>query len=295
MHPQQIKELLQHRLLKQPGTTISSVELSPVGGGSINETYKVVVNQHTVYFLKLNSTLSFPGLFEKEKNGLAFLGRQKCILTPSVLLCETHNGYQWLLLEWIEGGIRTGDFWQKFGEQLALLHSISHDHFGFAEDNYMGSLPQVNTYTSDWTSFFIQCRLQPQVELACNKYLLDKSHILLFEKLYKKLGNIYDSTKPSLLHGDLWSGNFMCNEQSQPVLVDPAVYFGHRSMDLAMTTLFGGFDKSFYEAYNYHSPLPANYREQWEVCNLYPLLIHLNLFGLSYLADITATLKRLGN
>jgi fructosamine-3-kinase len=295
MNPQRIKELLQHQLSKQPGPAISSIELSPVGGGSINEAYKVVVNHHTIFFLKLNSTLSFPRLFEKEKNGLAYLGRQNCILTPSVLLCETYDNYQWLLLEWIETGIRTENFWKKFGEQLALLHSISHDQFGFEEDNYMGSLPQVNTYTSTWTDFFIYSRLQPQVELARNKYLLDKSHILLFEKLYKKLDSIYETEPPSLLHGDLWSGNFMCNEKSQPVLIDPAVYFGHRSMDLGMTTLFGGFDKSFYEAYNHYFPFPANYREQWEVCNLYPLLIHLNLFGQSYLPDITASLKEFGN
>jgi len=292
MNSQQIKELVKDPLSKHLGKPISSVQLNSVGGGSINDTYRVVVNNHIIFFLKLNSTLSFPGLFEKEKNGLAFLAAQKTILTPGVILCETNENDQWLLLEWVEGGIRTENFWTKFGEQLAQLHRVSHDQFGFTEDNYMGSLPQVNTFTADWTHFFIHYRLLPQIELARNKSLLDKNHIHSFEILFKKLDSLFAVEKPSLLHGDLWSGNFMCNAQSQPILIDPAVYFGHRCMDLAMTTLFGGFDKLFYEAYHYHFPLPVNYHEQWEVCNLYPLLIHLNLFGQSYLADIGATLKR---
>jgi fructosamine-3-kinase len=292
MNLQQIKELLKDRLSKHLGTAISSVELSSVGGGSINDTYRVIVNTGTKFFLKLNSTAALPLLFEKEKNGLTFLAAQKTMLIPGVLLCETNENDQWLLLEWIEGGIRTESFWKKFGEQLAQLHHISQDQFGFMEDNYMGALPQANTFTSDWINFFIHYRLHPQIELARNKNLLDKSHIHSFEILFKKLDKLFAVEKPALLHGDLWSGNFMCNDQSQPVLIDPAVYFGHRSMDLAMTTLFGGFDKPFYEAYQYHFPLPGNYREQWEVCNLYPLLIHLNLFGQGYLPDIISTLKK---
>jgi fructosamine-3-kinase len=134
--------------------------------------------------------------------------------------------------------------------------------------------------------------LQPQLNLALSKNLLQKNHVDSFYSLAQKLDSIFNIEPPSLLHGDLWSGNFMCNDSSSPVLIDPAVYFGHRSVDLGMTTLFGGFDQLFYDAYNYHFPLPSNYREQWEVANLYPLLIHLNLFGSSYLHDIAAILKR---
>ncbi|MEI9808371.1 MAG: fructosamine kinase family protein [Bacteroidota bacterium] len=292
MSPQQIKELLKTLLPEQLNIPVSSVELSPVGGGSINDTYRVTINSGKRFFLKLNSSTTCPGLFEKEKNGLAFLNQANCILIPPVILDKTNDNGQLLLMEWIEAGIRDEDFWKKFGEQLARLHTISHTHFGFEEDNYMGSLLQINTYTADWISFFIRYRLQPQIELAAARRLLDKSHISSFETLFKKLDTIFTIEKPSLLHGDCWSGNFMCNDRSQPVLIDPAVYFGHRSMDLAMTTLFGGFDKVFYDSYHYHLPLPRNYQEQWEVCNLYPLLIHLNLFGQSYLHDILATLRR---
>jgi fructosamine-3-kinase len=288
MNPQQIKELLS----KQLDTAISSVELTPVDGGSINDTYKVTINRDTKFFLKLNSALSFPGLFEKEKTGLEFLAKQNCILIPSVVFSETHDNYQLLLLEWAECGIRTESFWKKLGEQLAQLHSISYEQFGFAEDNYIGSLPQANDFTEKWVEFFMRYRLQPQIELAAHKGHLEKNHVDSFETIFKKIDTIFTTEKPSLLHGDLWSGNFMCNEQSLPVLIDPAVYFGHRSMDLAMTTLFGGFDKTFYDAYHYHSPLPVNYREQWELCNLYPLLIHLNLFGKGYLPDIINTVKK---
>lgn len=271
---------------------IASIHFSAAGGGSINETYKVCINNNTNFFLKLNSNLLFSKLFEKEKNGLEFISKQNCILTPSIILCETHDKYQQLLLEWIERGIRDHDFWKKFGEQMAQLHHITNEHFGFYEDNYMGSLPQSNTFTSSWIDFFIDNRLKPQIELATDKHLLQKNHITPFENLFKKLGSVFNTEKPSLLHGDLWSGNFMCNEQSLPLLIDPAVYFGHRSIDPGMTTLFGGFDKVFYDSYNYHYPLPANYREQWELCNLYPLLIHLNLFGSGYLYDIEGTLRK---
>ena len=292
MIPHQIKELLKNLVSEHLDTTISATELKPVGGGSINDTYQVTINGSKRFFLKLNSLAAFPGLFEKEKNGLEFLAHQNCILIPKIVIYETNDNYQLLLLEWIEGGIRDEGFWRKFGEQLAFLHTVSHEHFGFMEDNYMGSLPQANNFTNDWIGFFISYRLQPQIELAQKKHLLDKSHIASFESLFKKLASVFNTERPSLLHGDLWSGNFMCNDRSLPVLIDPAVYFGHRSMDLAMTTLFGGFDKAFYDVYHYHLPLPPNYHDQYQVCNLYPLLIHLNLFGKGYLGEIVATLRK---
>jgi protein-ribulosamine 3-kinase len=292
MNLQHIKEHLKELISQQLKIEISSIDLNSVGGGSINDTYRLTINNSIKFFLKLNSSTRFPGLFEKEKNGLELIARQNCILTPSVILNKTISDHQLLLLEWIEPGTRNENFWNKFGEQLVQLHSISNEHFGFTEDNYMGSLPQANTFTNNWTEFFINHRLQPQIELAVNKGLLQKSHTASFESLFKKTGYIFNIEKPSLLHGDLWSGNFMCNHQSLPVLIDPAIYFGHRSIDLAMTTLFGGFDRVFYDSYNFYSPFPHNYREQWEICNLYPLLIHLNLFGEGYLADITGTLKK---
>jgi protein-ribulosamine 3-kinase len=268
-----------------------SLQFKSIGGGSINDSYQVRLNNSTRFFLKINSKDEYPKLFEEEKRGLGVLAEQNIIRTPSIIACNEIGDYQVLLMEWIENGVRTEQFWKKFGEQLAALHHVSNSYFGFEEDNYMGVLPQVNEPQKSWIDFFSHYRLQPQIEIAKEKQLLQAKHLLAFENLNKQLNSIFNEEKPSLLHGDLWSGNYMSNQFSQPVLIDPAIYFGHRSMDLAMTTLFGGFDKLFYESYNYYFPLPQNHREQWQICNLYPLLIHLNLFGSSYLDQIERTLK----
>lgn len=292
MNTREIKEILQNSLAKKLNQPINLIDFIPTGGGSINKTYHLKINKRENFFLKLNSTAAFPDLFEKEKSGLQFLQQQNCIRIPSIILYEKNDKYQLLLLEWIEGGIRNESFWKTFGEQLAALHQVTNKSFGFTENNYMGALPQSNQWKDNWIDFFIDYRLRPQIELAREKKIFQKDHTDAFETLFRKIDSIFNKEQSSLLHGDLWSGNFMCSDQSSPVLIDPAVYFGHRSMDLAMTTLFGGFDKTFYDAYHYHFPLPANYREQWEICNIYPLLIHLNLFGEGYLYDITSTLKK---
>ena len=276
------------------GIRVPSINLYGIGGGSINHTNRLLVNQKFAFFLKTNKSVEFPGLFEKEKQGLEFLASQKIIAVPNVLYCGTWEDDQLLILEWIEQGLRTESFWIKFGEQLAKLHQCTNTHFGFAQDNYMGALPQKNQPADSCVEFFIQQRLVPQIQMALDNHLLSKKEADNFESLYKKLDTIFNVEKPSLLHGDLWSGNFMCNESSVPVLIDPAVYYGHRSIDLAMTTLFGGFEKAFYSSYQHHYPLPQNYKEQWDICNLYPLLVHLNLFGQSYLHQIKMTLQKYG-
>ncbi|MGC4036463.1 MAG: fructosamine kinase family protein [Chitinophagaceae bacterium] len=271
---------------------LNSLQVLPVGGGSINECYRLTIDDNRSFFLKLNIAKKFPGLFEKETNGLNFLASQKIIKCPEVFFISTINDQQLLILEWIDTGIKTNSFWKIFGEKLAQLHQVTNTDFGFAEDNYMGALPQHNAFTTSWIEFFTNQRLRPQTELAMRKNLLDKQHLARFERLYANLQDIFEEENPSLLHGDLWSGNFLCDEKSGPVLIDPAVYFGNRNIDLAMTTLFGGFDKAFYDSYHYHFPFPKNYQDQWSICNLYPLLIHLNLFGSGYLYDIETVLKK---
>lgn len=220
------------------------------------------------------------------------LTSQKIFQTPDVVDCFEGDGQQFLLLQWITAGGRTEMFWQKFGEALAALHQVTDNLHGFSVNNYMGSVPQQNNRHLSWTEFFAAERIMPMVKRCTDKGQLSKKHLTSFDSLPDKLPSIFEEELPSLLHGDLWSGNFMCNEASEPVLIDPAVYFGHRSVDLGMSTLFGGFSGEFYEAYHYHFPMPTNYREQWAVCNLYPLLIHLYLFGSSYLPRIESTLKK---
>ncbi|MCW3119136.1 MAG: Fructosamine/Ketosamine-3-kinase [Chitinophagaceae bacterium] len=286
------KALLIKSISERLRLPVSSLELLGIGGGSINDTYKLNANKGQTFFVKTNSAARFPALLEKEKNGLEFIAKQKTIRVPEIISYYVTGEQQFLILEWIEEGVQTPSFWKAFGEQLAKLHKTTNTSFGYCEDNYMGALFQSNVFSANWVHFFIHCRLQPQIHLATDNGLLEQKHISSFENLYKKLGQIFNEENPSLLHGDLWRGNFMCTASGQPVLIDPAVYFGHRNMDLGMTTLFGGFEKSFYESYHYHFPLPGNYQDQWNVCNLYPLLIHLNLFGSSYLQDIEAILKK---
>lgn len=256
-----------------------------MGGGSINETYRVKSGEET-YFCKVNSATKFPQLFRKEKAGLKLIAGQGIIRTPRVLELFEKDEKQLLVLEWIEPGERTTAFWTRFAEQLAQLHQVTQEQHGLDEDNYMGSVPQRNAPATGWITFFRDHRLVTLVEQCRRRHLLHSRHEQSFEKLYHRLPEIFEEEKPSLLHGDLWSGNFMRDSNSQPVLIDPAVYFGHRSMDLGMTTLFGGFRQPFYEAYHHHFPFPSNYEEQWSVCNLYPLLIHLLLFGSSYCGQI---------
>ena len=289
-----LKKLLSDHL-KIP---LPPIRFEGISGGSINQAFRMIAGQGRQYFLKLNSATDYPGLFVKEKNGLEFLDKPEAsqgrtiIRVPAVIGCGVINTYQFLVLEWIERGTKTRKFWNEFGEQLAVLHKVSRHSFVFHEDNYMGALTQRNDLNPEWISFFIQNRLQPQVELANLKNRLEAKHITGFETIYARLPEIFNKEPSSLLHGDLWSGNFMCDESNRPVLIDPAVYFGHRSVDLGMSTLFGGFDNEFYEAYNYNYPFPTNYKEQWEVANLYPLLIHLNLFGKTYLPQIESIIKK---
>lgn len=285
-------QLIIKQQLRQYFPSLSHIDYASVGGGSINQTYRLdFLNQHV--FCKINSASKFPQLFQKEQRGLALIQKQKVIKVPGVIDCFETDGYQVLLMDFIQQGERTEQFWKNFGEQLAALHAISGDHFGLDEDNYMGSVKQDNQYCNDWISFFINQRLHPLAVKCFDKKLLSPAQQKSFERLYKFLPDIFEKDqKPSLVHGDLWSGNFMCNEKAEPILIDPAVYYGHPSVDLAMTTLFGGFRSAFYDAYHYHAALPENYETQWQVCNLYPLLIHLYLFGKNYLPQIEQTLHK---
>ena len=267
-------------------------QLSKVGGGCINECYKVAFSEGQV-FCKVNDAARYPLMFQKESNGLEMIKKHGAIKVPDVIDCFESGGKQTLLLQWVDEGQRTEAFWKKFGEQLAALHHITAGTFGLGEDNYMGSVPQRNQPHNNWSDFFVNERLKPLVNQCSSKNLLSANHVFQFEKLYLQIGQLFESdAKASLVHGDLWNGNFMCNENEEPVLIDQAIYFGHRSVDVAMTTLFGGFRSQFYDAYNYHFPLPTNYEEQWEICNLYPLLIHLLLFGKSYLSKIERSLAK---
>jgi protein-ribulosamine 3-kinase len=292
MIPQELRTSITKILTHNLNENVGAITLQSVGGGSINQTFKITIEKKKSFFLKINSATRYPSLFQKETNGLRLLAASKTILTPEIIACTELQGYQLLLLEWIEPGRKPQNFWENFGYELAKLHQQSAAQYGLDEDNYMGALPQKNTQTNQWVDFFIHQRIEPLLKMAVDSSLMEPVYLPHFSNLYKQIPSIFPSEKPSLLHGDLWSGNFLCNEKNDPVLIDPAVYFGHRQMDLAMTSLFGGFDRIFYESYSHYFPLPADHTQIWQVCNLYPLLIHLNLFGKTYLHDILQTIRR---
>ena len=274
------------------GESTKIIRISPVAGGSINQSFRLDLESKLRLFCKTNSWSAFPALFEKEKSGLLLLGSSGLVQVPAIISCAKHQDLQFLVMEWIDQKTPRNSCFETLGSQLAALHKLKEARFGFGEDNFMGSFPQSNKQHHDWAGFLTEERLKPQLAMAIQKKLLSRENIAQFETVFIKIPGIFNEEEPCLLHGDLWSGNFLCSIDEQPVLIDPACYYGHRSMDLAMTTLFGGFGKKFYEAYAYHYPLPSNYREQWEIASLYPLLIHLNLFGSSYLRSILEIIRR---
>lgn len=255
-----------------------------IGGGSINETYKIS-NKLQSFFIKINTITVFNNGFKEEVLGLNFLQINN-ILVPKVVLEGIFKESIYLVLEWIEPENKTTHFWENFAEQLATLHFQTNDKFGLDYSNFMGKLPQKNTFNTNFTAFFIQNRLKPQVKIAFDNLKLNQNHIAKFENLYKQLPTIFPKEKPSALHGDLWSGNFICSTSQKAVLVDPAVYYGNREVDLSMSLLFGGFSTIFYENYRTNYPLISGFNKRKDYYNLYPLLVHLNLFGSTYLKSI---------
>jgi protein-ribulosamine 3-kinase len=265
------------------------IKLQQQGGGCINQCFKVETGNQK-YFCKINSASKFPQLFEAEAQGLELIRNSKIFKTPEVIEIFSHEDHQFLLLEWIEEGKKLTRFWESFGTALAKLHNVTNEYYGLVNDNYMGSVSQLNKQNYDWITFFVEYRLNPLIKSCKEKNLLSSEHEHSFQNLILKLPGYFKNVKPSLVHGDLWSGNFMCSENEEPVLIDPAVYFGIPAVDIGMTKLFGGFNKTFYDAYQYHSALPPD-DQQNKICNLYPLLIHLFLFGKSYLRQIEETIN----
>jgi len=262
----------------------------PVSGGSINHAYCLLAKNEK-YFIKINSKSKFPGMFDAEAAGLnAMAGAGANV--PQVILNDSIADESFLLLEWIEPRRPTAGASAVLGRNLAQMHRSTSDHFGLDHNNYMGSLRQGNTKHLSWSQFFIAERLQPMVKIAADKKLMNLSDITSFEILYKNLPDLFDEESPSLLHGDLWGGNYLVSADETPYLIDPAISYGHREFDLAMTTLFGGFSNEFYDAYQEAFPLARDWRQRIDLWNLYPLLVHLNLFGIGYLAQVRACLKR---
>jgi len=261
----------------------------PVGGGCIHRAHKLR-SADGFFFLKWSTAADGGLMLAAEAYGLRLLAEAQ-VRVPSVIgQGDGQDGCPaFLLLEWIES--RAGFDQAAAGRMMAILHqAAAGDVYGLDVDNYIGSSPQVNGWLADWVDFFRERRLRPQMELAArNGYLLAGRRRALesfMQRLDDLLGGI--PRRPALLHGDLWGGNMIADQSGQPVLIDPAVYFGDREADLAMTALFGGFSNTFYAAYHEVYPLVDGWRERFRIYNLYHLLNHLNLFGEGYGSQVDA-------
>ncbi|WP_291861614.1 fructosamine kinase family protein [Marinilabilia sp.] len=268
------------------------VGMSSVGGGCIADSQIISTRSGKKIFLKQGFC---NGMFEKEAHGLQELTMPGVIRIPEVI----DKGDDYLVLEYIEVGTRKKDFFEDFGHRFAKLHQYSAHKFGFFEDNFIGSTPQKNTASdveaADWPLFFWNNRLLFQFRLAEKNGYADKQLTSLISKLETRLEDILENSEepPALLHGDLWSGNYMTDASGNPVLIDPAVYYGHREADLAMTKLFGGFSKNFYDAYNETYPLKPGVEKREPVYLLYHVLNHMNIFGSAYYGQAVQLLKQL--
>ncbi len=266
----------------------------PVGGGCIAQACRIETARGA-YFLKWGAE-AVACTFLAEAAGLAALkAAQHALVIPEVVAVAAARSDcpGFLVLEWLESGQPGRRFWESFGEGLAQLHRFTGTRYGFDQDNFIGRLPQYNTWEDDWVTFFWQHRLLPQVQWARQRGYWEMAWDRWLDRLEARLPELLPRRPPaSLLHGDLWSGNFMVTADGRAALLDPAVYYGDREADLAMTALFGGFDARFYAAYQAAWPLAPGYAERQALYQLYHLLNHLNHFGRSYAGAVARTLRR---
>lgn len=261
--------------------------MSEVHGGSVSRAFRLRSGKES-YILKCRNK-GLPEFFEKEKDGLNLLRISGRLKVPEVLACGSDQGMDWIVMEYLEPVQASPAAWKELAAGLADLHRCSNAAFGLAYSNYIGELVQQNEPEQSWEDFFIRRRLMPMVSLALDYFNAEDN--VRWERLYARLGQYGFTRKPSLVHGDLWQGNVLFTA-SGPVLIDPAVYFGVPEADIGMSYLFGGFDKAFYDAWREEARPDPGWRERAELCNLYPLLVHLNLFGPGYLSSIRQIVYR---
>lgn len=289
-----------HKLLQQAvtdrlnnyfNTSIQLKSYRPLSGGSINQAFQLQTS-HGNFFLKCNDARQFPGMFEAESRGLELLRGHASLTIPAVIGHGNNGMHSFLILEFIERGRLNDLFWENFGVGLARLHQHSHQYFGLDHENYIGSIPQSNKQHHDFVTFFVEERLEKQWQLAVRRITSIQRFRPRFERMCKRLSEILPKEPPALLHGDLWNGNYLIDAKGNAALIDPAAYYGHREIDLAMSLLFGGFDERIYAAYEQVIPLSPGWKDRVAIFNLYPLLVHVNLFGGGYVNDVTDIISR---
>ncbi len=279
-----VRRAVREELARALGSAVGDAR--PLGGGDINDAWRVSLADGRRCFVKTNDRAA-PEMFVREAAGLAWLTEANAIRIPEVLAASEI----FLALELIEPGRKAPDFAARLGCELAALHRAGADRFGWPEDNFIGSLPQDNGHEPDWPSFYVARRLAPQLERAGGQ--IDGALRRRFDRLFERMDEVVGPAEPpARLHGDLWGGNCHVGEDGAPVLIDPAVYGGHREMDLAMMRLFGGFSERCFAAYDEAYPLADDWEARIPLYQLYPLLVHVNLFGGGYVSSVESALAR---
>lgn len=269
---------------------VDSAAIQSVGGGSINRSYRIPAQDGSVFFLKTNK-VSALDMFEAERAGLFEIATAGAIRVPQVVAVAVAGDTAFLLMEFLDLRGSSGAAAGRLGSMLASQHRCTQSEFGWSRDNTIGSTKQINGWDPDWIEFFRDRRLRYQLDLA-RKNGFDSER---GKRLLQRLPDFFvgHQPEPSLLHGDLWGGNWGVVAADEPVIFDPAVYYGDRESDIAMTRLFGGFGPEFYAAYNAAWPLDAGFERRCDLYNLYHVLNHLNLFGGGYLRQVSDMLERL--
>jgi fructosamine-3-kinase len=285
-------ELLSERISAATGSHFSIQSSRPLSGGCINTAYHLQ-GKGQDYFVKLNAAAKLP-MFAAEAEGLLEVIETATIKVPKPICWGKIAHQAYLVLEYVSLGHSNSRAMERLGRQLALLHKIVQPYFGWHRDNTIGATPQVNTPCQDWVAFWRQYRLGFQLDLAIKHGYGDRLQGK-GERLLARLASFFQDypVMPSLVHGDLWTGNVASYHKDEPVIFDPAVYYGDRETDLAMTELFGGFSPRFYDAYQESYALDPGYRVRRTLYNLYHILNHLNLFGPAYLTQTESMMDTL--
>lgn len=259
-------------------------------GGNFNLAGRIKTAEGDL-FIKWNSG-EHHGLFESEAKNLQLLGESKSISVPKVYAWGQHAEKEFLVMECIQSAEKSEEYYADLGRQVAQLHRNSSEKgFGLDYDNFTGASPQKNTWIKDGITFFIENRLMFQMEKALYDRKIQTPLANKFERFFKEIPSIIPHESSALLHGDLWTGNTMVNERGLATVVDPTSYYGFREAEIAFTTMFGGFEETFYHAYHEQFPLEKGFHARIPYYNLYPLLVHVNLFGEGYLPTIETILK----
>jgi fructosamine-3-kinase len=282
---------LQRAVERKLGARVASA--AHVAGGDINSAFRVELSDGRSIFVKSHPRAPVT-MFAAEARGLAWLGAARAVRVPEVLAVsrEEDEGPRFLALELVVSRAPRAGFDEALGRDLAALHRCGAPSFGLDYDNFIGSLEQPNAPRPTWARFYREQRLEPQLRRATEHSLIDAHLRGEFDRLFDQLDDrVGPAEPPSRLHGDLWGGNLHVDDRGDPCLIDPAVYGGHREVDLAMMRLFGGFGGRVFAAYEEAWPLAPGAAERVPLYQLYPLLVHVNHFGRSYVGQLTRALQ----